>query len=59
MVNLLSMAYKLEDAVRRNLLESKAKTKDLDKEQPKDERGSEAVVSTPPIKVTIPKKGLK
>ena len=37
MINLLSMAYKLEDAVRRNLLESKAKTKDLDKVQPKDE----------------------
>jgi hypothetical protein len=37
MINLLSMAYKLEDAVRRNLLESKVKKKDLGKQQPKDE----------------------
>ena len=35
MINLLSMAYKLEEAVRRNLLESKTKKKYLDKEQPK------------------------
>jgi len=35
MINLLSMAYKLEEAVRRNLLESKTNKKYLDKEQPK------------------------